>query len=163
MQTSYHDVVISFFDGETETYNYVYQNGSNDHYSIRSLENPLETCGVAVVHDLWKIITSVLSVVFTLIFFIAPFTDDDDNAWEFGLCWRLAKVSTITSYFADKIYYYQYNGRLLLRSEWQADRSDLIDKLYQYERTPETFPVYDGPTAIRRNTKLDILLGKIKS
>jgi len=157
--TTYHDVILSF--QEQDTYNYLYQDGDN--YKVLSQETPLESCQVTYLHDWWKIALAIISSILTLAFFLIPIAEDGEGDWEFAHCWRLAKVSSVTSYFADKIYYYQYDGRLLLRSEWQADRSDLMDKLRQYENTPETFPIYDGPVAIRRNSKLDILLGKVKS
>jgi len=158
--TTYHDIVLEFQEGHI--YNYVYLQG--DTYKIFSQETPLDSCSVDIVHDWWVRLLTVVSFILSLAFLLSPLASDDGSSmWGFKYCWRLAKVSTVTSYFADKIYYYQYNGRLLLRSEWQADHSDLMDKLWQYERTPETFPVYDGPTAIRRNKKLDILIGKIKN
>jgi len=133
---------------------------SGDNYEIKSFEkDPIFKDGKVFYTEIHPvvIISGIITFISLLIIVVATLINDRDVGWELRDCISIAKVSLIKCDLEDDVYYYHYNGKLIIKSDNQLWPGQLEILL---ENPISMFPDFPGTKSQRRDKKLKELFNE---
>lgn len=104
----------------------------------------------------WIILYSVIIFFGSIFVFIASLPIDDDFGWKIRDTIDEVKLSLVKCEFEDDVYYYHYNGKLLIKSKTNNISHNAILNELEFINL---HPKYEGTKSQQREKKLKNILG----
>lgn len=138
---------------------FIYVVESGERYDVRIFDKkPIEKQGNSIEYQRTSdwIILHILIIIFASAFvIIGSIPMDDDFGWKIGDAIDETKLGLVKCDFEDNVYYYHYNGRLLIKSNTNNISHNAILSELEYTNL---HPKYEGTKSQQRDKKLSNIL-----